>query len=67
MNINTTPTKVTERRVRSLSEVSEQLGASRNFVYSEIQRGKLKARKMGRRVVILTEDFTDYVNSLESR
>ncbi len=43
------------------SEISEATGLSVNFLRNEERRGKLKARKFGRRVLVLTEDLKSYL------
>ena len=63
--IELSPTKVTklERRAWSVAEVSERLGVSRNFLLAHIRDGLLRARKLGRRVIILNEDLDAYLNN----
>lgn len=39
-------------------------GLGRTFVFDEIKRGRLRARKAGRRTVILPEDAVAYLQSL---
>jgi excisionase family DNA binding protein len=60
-------TRVTklERRAWSIAEVSERLGVSRNFLLGHIRGGLLRARRLGRRVVILSEDLDTYLNNAE--
>lgn len=55
-----------ERRARSITEACEELGVSRNFLMSQIRQGLLRARRFGRRVIILNEDFETYLDSAES-
>ncbi len=45
------------------SEISEATGLSVNFLRNEERRGKLKARKFGRRVLVLTEDLKTYLEN----
>jgi excisionase family DNA binding protein len=54
-----------ERRAWSIAEVAARLGVSRNFVLGQISRGFLRARRLGRRVVVLTEDLDAYLNNAE--
>jgi excisionase family DNA binding protein len=54
-----------ERRAWSIAEVSERLGVSRNFLLGHIRGGLLRARRLGRRIVILTEDLDAYLNNAE--
>jgi excisionase family DNA binding protein len=49
------------RRAWSISEVCETLTLSRGFVNSQIRTGHLRAKKLGRRTLILDEDLTDYL------
>lgn len=45
----------------SVSEVSEQTSLSKSYVRNEITAGNLKARKFGRRVLVLNEDLEKYL------
>ena len=38
--------------------------AGRSKVYEEISAGRLKARKMGRKTIVLDPDLLDYLNNL---
>ena len=49
------------------SEISEATGLSVNFLRNEEKRGKLKARKFGRRVLVLTEDLKAYLEKGNTR
>lgn len=51
----------TERLGWGFSEISEATGLSINFLRNEERRGKLKARKFGRRVLVLTDDLKAYL------
>lgn len=53
-----------DRLAYSPSEFAERLGKSRSFVYGEIARGRLKARRLGARMVITDHDLRDYLASL---
>lgn len=53
----------TDRRAWSVHEVCERLGVSRNFLLGQIRCGLLRARRLGRRVVILTEDLDQYLQN----
>jgi excisionase family DNA binding protein len=48
-------------RAWSILEVAESLSVSRGFVYREVRRGCLTARRLGRRIVILDEDYANYL------
>ncbi len=60
-------TKVTsiERRAWSITEACMKVGVSRNFMLDQIRRGVLRARRLGRRIVILNEDLDAYLNNAE--
>lgn len=51
------------RRAWSIPEICVTLNVSRGFVHGQIRQGLLRARKLGRRVVILNEDLEDYLTS----
>ncbi len=46
----------------SVDEISEQTTLSKAFLRNEIRAGKLKVKRCGRRVLILKDDFMDYLN-----
>ncbi len=50
-----------EKRGFSLKELARQMPLSVAFLRKEIKRGKLKSRKYGDRVVVLAEDWNDYL------
>lgn len=58
-------TKVTklERKAWSIAEVCERLGVSRNFLLGQIRDGLLRARRLGRRIVIVNEDLDHYLDN----
>ena len=47
----------------SVEDVSEQTSLSKQFLRLEIQRGRLKAKRFGRRVVIFTDDLEAYLEN----
>lgn len=51
-----------ERFAYSVEEISEQTTLSKAFLRNEIRAGKLKVKRCGRRVLILKDDFMDYLN-----
>lgn len=57
---NVTETK--ERLAYSVEDISEQTTLSKAFLRNEIRAGKLKVKRCGRRVLILKDDFMDYLN-----
>ena len=48
----------------SIDEFAALAGLSRVTVYNEIRSGKLKARKIGRRTVIVSSDARTYLDAL---
>lgn len=56
---------ITEKKGKlaySVEEISEQTTLSKAFLRNEIRAGKLKVKRCGRRVLILKDDFMDYLN-----
>jgi excisionase family DNA binding protein len=51
----------TQKMAYSVEEVAEQTTLSKSHLRNEIRDGKLKARKIGRRVLILNEDLQAYL------
>lgn len=56
MNKKDTDNKITY----SVSELAQASSLSKSFLRNEIRAGKLKARRIGRRVLILASDFAAY-------
>jgi excisionase family DNA binding protein len=52
---------VTERIAWSVSEVSGRTGLSQAFVRKVIKSGKLRAKRAGRRVLVLDRDLRRYL------
>lgn len=48
------------------SEVHEYLGMGIDFVYKELQAGRLKGYKLGNRWVVYPSDLQRYMNNLPS-
>ena len=48
----------------SISETCEAAGQGRTSIYAAIARGELKARKAGRRTVVLPDDLKAWLESL---
>ncbi len=46
----------------SVEEISKQTTLSKAFLRNEIRAGKLKVKRCGRRVLILKDDFMNYLN-----
>ncbi len=60
---NVTTTK--EKLAYSVEDISEQTTLSKAFLRNEIRAGKLKVKRCGRRVLILKDDFMNYLNEGE--
>ncbi len=61
--ISAIPTSVIDNKLAySVEEISEQTTLSKAFLRNEIRAGKLKVKRCGRRVLILKDDFMDYLN-----
>ncbi len=57
--------RITEQQNKlaySVEQISEQTTLSKAFLRNEIRAGKLKVKRCGRRVLILKDDFMDYLN-----
>jgi hypothetical protein len=54
---------VTEPRAKSLPELAESYGLSLQFLRNEMRSGALKITRFGRRVLVLKEDWDEYVKS----
>ena len=52
------------KRAHLINSAAESIGAGRDAVYKAIRSGLLKARKYGRRTLILDEDPTAFLRSL---
>lgn len=55
-------TKTKEKLAYSVEEISEQTTLSKAFLRNEIRAGNLKVKRCGRRVLILKDDFMNYLN-----
>ncbi|MFM9861315.1 helix-turn-helix domain-containing protein [Pseudoxanthobacter sp. M-2] len=51
-------------RAYSINEALSVIGCGRTHLYQELNAGRLKARKLGSRTVILEQDLYDYLDSL---
>ena len=51
----------------SVEEISEQTTLSKAFLRNEIRAGHLKVKRCGRRVLILKDDFMNYLNRGEQK
>jgi hypothetical protein len=52
------------QRAMSIRTFCENYGVGRTVTYSEIRSGRLKARKLGRRTIITTDDAEEWLNCL---
>lgn len=50
-----------EKLAYSIAEAADLTGVSKDFVRKEIRSKKLKAKLVGRRVLILNKDLEDYL------
>jgi len=48
------------------TEAAEAIAASKGFIDLEIRRGRLRARKLGRKVVILRSDLLKYLGATDA-
>ena len=48
----------------SIADACEKAGVGRTTIYEAIAAGRLKARKLGRRTLILRDDFTQFLAAL---
>ena len=48
----------------SISDACEMVGVGRTTIYAAIAEGRLKARKLGRRTLILRDDLTHFLVAL---
>ncbi len=53
------------RMAYSVEEISQQTTLSKAFLRNEIRAGRLKVKRCGRRVLILKDDFLNYLNEGE--
>jgi len=47
----------------SIDAVAERLGVHRSFVYKQIASGAMRARKLGRRTVVVEGDLVRYIEA----
>jgi hypothetical protein len=51
----------------TVSDIVEISGLSRATVFREMKSGRLPAKKVGARTLVLAADWQDYLNSLPTR
>jgi hypothetical protein len=62
------PDAVTKRPfAHTIDNVVQEAGCGRTTIYAAIKAGQLKARKIGRRTVILDQDLCGWLISLPTR
>jgi excisionase family DNA binding protein len=61
-NTKTQETLTQIKLAYSVEEISDQTTLSKAFLRNEIRAGKLKVKRCGRRVLILKDDFMNYLN-----
>ncbi len=54
-----------DRLAYSVEEISQQTTLSKAFLRNEIRAKRLKVKRCGRRVLILKDDFLNYLNEGE--
>ncbi|WP_459762150.1 helix-turn-helix domain-containing protein [Methylobacterium sp. CM6257] len=47
-----------------IAEAVKVSGVGRSFLYEQIKSGRLKARKLGRRTLILADDLQSWLSAL---
>jgi excisionase family DNA binding protein len=55
-----------QREALSIAEVSAVAGIGRTKIYQAIANGSLKARKCGKRTLVLRNELRDFLTSLPS-
>jgi excisionase family DNA binding protein len=53
-----------QKRAHSINSAAEMIGAGRDGIYAAIRSGQLRARKFGRRTLILDQDLAVFLQSL---
>ena len=48
----------------SVNEAMQAIGVGRTKLYSEINAGKIKTRKLGNKTIIPAKDLSDYIEAL---
>lgn len=62
---DSTPKPAAERQAMSISDFSKLFSIGRTKVYEEIRTGRLKAKKHGRRTLILMDEAQRWLRSLD--
>jgi excisionase family DNA binding protein len=61
MKISDMPPRNVTVQAYSVRDVCVCLGVSKGFVVGQIKTGKLRARRLGRRVIVLADDLRRYL------
>jgi len=64
MDLSTSKLLPDDKLSFTLSEWNDATGESRSFTYEALRRGDLKAKKRGRRTIILRDVGIEYLKSL---
>lgn len=56
---------VIEKDAFSVNEVVEKTSLSKGFVFNEIRSGNLRAKRFGKRVLVLRSDYEDWFGKKE--
>lgn len=59
-------TRATDALASSVEQSAAMAGVGRTFLYGEIKAGRLRARKAGRRTVVLRSDLEAWLQALSS-
>lgn len=55
-----------ESLVLSIDEAAKALSIGKTKLYAELKAGNLKAKKFGKRTLILQEDIKQFINNLDA-
>ncbi|ACA18347.1 Prophage CP4-57 regulatory [Methylobacterium sp. 4-46] len=55
---------MSEKRAHTIAEVVQISGAGRTTIYAEIAAQRLKAKKLGRRTLIMSDDLEAWLSNL---
>ena len=62
--MNIQPQFIAARTAFSIAEVMAQSGLGRDSIYKSIREGRLKAKKFGRRTIVLASDLQAFLEAL---
>jgi excisionase family DNA binding protein len=52
------------KRAMSVEEAAKAAGVGRTLLFEEIRKGRITARKVGRRTIIMTDELDAWLNAL---